>query len=121
MIETERLLLRRPRIDDAAGLLEAYSDPEVMEYIGDGTTFDLAATHDWIAKAIGRWAADGFGHFAVERRDDGRVIGRVGFLVWDSEAWQPGTRAAFGERSAVELGWIVAREHWGRGYAPEAA
>ncbi|MGH2998904.1 MAG: GNAT family N-acetyltransferase, partial [Gaiellaceae bacterium] len=38
MIETERLTLRLPRPDDAESLVEAISDPEVMRYIGDGST-----------------------------------------------------------------------------------
>jgi RimJ/RimL family protein N-acetyltransferase len=121
LIETERLLLRKPRLDDADALLEAYSDPETMRYIGDGSTTDLDGVRVAIAKWLARWDADGLGQFAVERRDDGRVVGRVGFLVWDRERWQPGTRAEFGARAEVELGWTLVRAHWGHGYATEAA
>jgi len=49
------------------------------------------------------------------------VLGRAGFLVWDADAWQTGTLAELGDRGAVELGWLLAREHWGHGYATEAA
>ena len=42
MIETERLLIRKPRAEDAAGLLEAFGDPEAMRYIGDGSTTEWA-------------------------------------------------------------------------------
>ena len=52
--------------------------------------------------------------FVVERRDDGRVLGRAGFLRWDPQTWEVGG-------SETELGWGLAREHWGRGYATEAA
>jgi RimJ/RimL family protein N-acetyltransferase len=121
LIETELLLLRKPRLDDAEALLEAYSDPETMRYIGDGTTTDLDGVHRAIDKWLARWDADEFGQFVVERRGDGRVVGRVGFLVWHRERWQPGTRAEFGERAEVELGWTLARPHWGHGYATEAA
>jgi RimJ/RimL family protein N-acetyltransferase len=48
------------------------------------------------------------------RREDGRVLGRAGFLRWDPETWEIGG----GE---VELGWLLEREHWGHGYATEAA
>jgi [ribosomal protein S5]-alanine N-acetyltransferase len=120
-IETERLRLREPMLDDAPALQEAYGDPEAMRYIGEGETRDLAGTRAWLERSLARWSADGFGHFAVERREDGRVLGRVGFLVWDADDWQPGTLADFGDRAAIELGWIIAREHWGNGYATEAA
>ena len=52
--------------------------------------------------------------FSLERREDGRVLGRAGFLRWDPGTWQVGG-------DEVELGWLLAREHWGRGYATEAA
>ena len=119
MIETERLLLRKPTLDDADALYEAYSDPEVMRYIGMGETFDRAATRAWIKKARQRWDANGFGHFVIERDDI--VVGRAGFLVWDSEEWRVRTLAEAGDRAAIELGWLLGRAHWGHGYAVEAA
>lgn len=122
MIETERLLLRKPRLRDAKALHEAYGDPEVMRYIGAGDTFDLEGTREWIRdRALPRWKADGFGHYVIERLEDGRVLGRSGFLVWDPDEWRTGTLAALGDDAAVELGWLLAREHWGNGYAVEAA
>ena len=117
-IETERLLLRRPRLSDAAALHAAYGDPEVMKFIGDGKTMTQAKTKAWIEKALARWKADGFGHFVIEK--DRKVIGRAGFLVWDPDEWKTGTLAELGSHAAIELGWMLAREHWGNGYATEA-
>jgi len=119
-VETERLLLRTPRVEDAEALAEAYSDPEVMRYIGDGSTTDVDGTRRAIERFLVGWETDGFGQLVAERREDGRVLGRVGFLVWDRETWTPGTRGEFGERAEVEVGWTLAREHWGSGYATEA-
>jgi RimJ/RimL family protein N-acetyltransferase len=121
MIETDRLILRKPRLGDAKALLAAYGDPEVMQFIGQGETRDLEATRESIKRALARWKADGFGLFVVERKEDKRVLGRTGFLVWNSETWQTGTVAEFGEAAIVELGWVLAKEHWGQGYASEAA
>jgi ribosomal-protein-alanine N-acetyltransferase len=121
MIETDRLILRKPKLGDAKALHEAYGDPEVMEFIGTGETRDLAATREWVKRALARWKADGFGTLVLERKEDARVLGRSGFLVWNSETWQTGTLAEFGDAGIVELGWIVAKEHWGQGYATEAA
>jgi len=118
-IETERLVLRRPRLSDAKALHAAYGDPEVMRYIGEGQTMTPAKTKAWIEKALGRWKADGFGHFVIEK--DRKVIGRAGFLVWDPDEWKTGTLAELGSHAAIELGWMLAQEHWGNGYATEAA
>lgn len=118
-IETERLVLRRPRLSDAAALHAAYGDPEVMRFIGDGKTMTPAKTKAWIETALARWKADGFGHFVIEK--DRKVVGRAGFLVWDPDEWKTGTLAELGDHAAVELGWLLAREHWGNGYATEAA
>ncbi|MFL5911618.1 MAG: GNAT family N-acetyltransferase [Gaiellaceae bacterium] len=118
MIETERLLLRKPRLEDAEELLPAYSDPETMRYIGDGSTTDLAGMRAAIEKWLARWDASDLGFFVLERRDDHHVVGRAGFLVWDPETW---TVSELDDRSEVEIGWTLIRTHWGHGYASEAA
>lgn len=66
-------------------------------------------------------AQNGLGHFVLERRSDGGVLGRVGFVVWDTRTWRHTTRDEAGEHAQPELGWTLARAHWGRGYATEAA
>ena len=116
MIRTERLLLRKPRLEDAEALLPAYSDPETMRFIGDGSTTDLDGMRAAIGKWLARWEANGIGFFVLER--DGLVVGRAGFLVWDPETW---TVSTLDDRSEVEIGWTVARAYWGHGYATEAA
>jgi RimJ/RimL family protein N-acetyltransferase len=114
MIETERLFLRTPQLDDAPELLEAFGDPQAMRYIGDGSTTDLAGSEQAVRRWLDRWDAWGIGMFVVERLEDSRVLGRAGFLRWDPETWEIGG-------AETELGWGLAREHWGRGYATEAA
>ena len=42
-------------------------------------------------------------------------------LVWDTRAWTQSTIAAAGDHAQPELGWALARAHWGAGYATEAA
>jgi RimJ/RimL family protein N-acetyltransferase len=121
VIETARLVLRLPHLDDAPSLAEAISDPEVMRYIGDGSTGGIDPAERSIKRFLERWEVGGPSQFLVERRADGRVLGRVGFLVWDREEWRTGTRAELGDRAEVEIGWLLAREHWGAGYATEAA
>lgn len=114
MIESARLLLRKPRAEDAADLAVAYADPEVVRFIGDGSTATLAEVEEGIEEWLERWESWGMSLLSLERREDGRVLGRAGFLRWDPETWQVGG-------DETELGWLLAREHWGRGYATEAA
>ena len=122
MIETDRLILRKPKLGDARALQRAYGDPEVTEFIGGGETRNLEETRDWIKRQLARWKADGFGSLVIERKEDKKVLGRTGFLVWNSETWTTGTLAEFGDDiGVVELGWVLAKEHWGQGYATEAA
>ena len=85
-----------------------------MRYIGDGSTTDLAGAEQAVERWLERWAAWGIGMFVVERVEDSRVLGRAGFLRWDPETWEIGG-------SETELGWGLARAHWGAGYATEAA
>jgi RimJ/RimL family protein N-acetyltransferase len=108
-----------PRPDDADGAVEQLTDPEVMRFLG--TTVPLDAIPDVIHKWLARWNENGFGPFAIERREDGRFVGRVGLLVWDTRTWQLSTLRDAAEHGQVELGWALARSAWGHGYAHEAA
>jgi RimJ/RimL family protein N-acetyltransferase len=114
VIETERLLLRLPRPEDAPDLAVAYAEPETVRYIGDGTTSTLEDVEAGIAQWLERWELWGVSLFSLERREDGRVLGRAGFLRWDPETWEIGG-------SETEIGWLLGQDHWGRGYATEAA
>jgi RimJ/RimL family protein N-acetyltransferase len=119
LLETERLVLRRPRSEDAEHATEYLRDPETMEFIGGfDPDFDAAAV---VQRWLERWDVDGFGAFMVERRDDGAWLGRTGVLVWDERVWLPSTLSEAGASARPELGWTFVRRHWGNGYATEAA
>jgi RimJ/RimL family protein N-acetyltransferase len=121
VIETPRLVLRRPEPGDAAAIERQLADPEVMRYIGRGETGTYTDAVEQVAKMLRAWEQDGFGRFVVVRRETGAVIGRVGLLVWHPLTWRNGTRAEFGEDCEIELGWTLERAAWGRGFATEAA
>jgi RimJ/RimL family protein N-acetyltransferase len=78
------------------------ADPEVMRYLGDGQPPNRKDAWRQMALFIGHWALRGYGLWAIERKSDGRLIGRAG--LWRPEGW-PG----------LELGWALARASWGRG------
>jgi RimJ/RimL family protein N-acetyltransferase len=107
-LETQRLTLRGFQERDLDQYAAICADPEVMRYIGEGRPLSRAESWRQIALIIGHWSLRGYGMWAVEERASKQLIGRVGF--WRPEGW-PG----------FELGWALAREHWGKGYATEAA
>ena len=117
VIETERLVVRKPRVEDAA-LLGFLRDPEVMRFVGG--VEDLPA-EQIVQRWLDRWDANGFGYVLAERRGDRALVGRSGVILWDARGWRQSTWSEAGEHGRPELGWTLAREHWGNGYATEAA
>jgi len=83
-------------------------DSEVTRYLGDGKPLERFLAWRQMAMIVGHWGLRGFGLWAVEEKATGRLAGRVGFF--EPEGW-PG----------FELGWVLAREFWGRGFATESA
>jgi RimJ/RimL family protein N-acetyltransferase len=121
VIETERLLLRMPRLEDAEAFAELYTDPIAMEFIG-GVHPDAAAQPEFPVRMwLERWEKNGVGPLVAERREDGVVLGRAGLHVWDTRTWTPASYEDAGEHAQPELGWALIRSHWGHGYATEAA
>ena len=106
-LETERLTLRMWREDDFEPFARICADPEVMRYLG-GKTLTRAEAWRNMAFLVGHWHLLGYGHWVAEEKASGQFIGRLGFL--NPEGW-PG----------FEIGWTLAREHWGKGYATEGA
>ena len=84
------------------------ADPEVTRFLGDGRPLDRADAWRQLALLIGHWELRGFGLWAVEERASGGFIGRIG--CHEPDGW-PG----------FELGYVLAREAWGRGLAREGA
>jgi RimJ/RimL family protein N-acetyltransferase len=105
-LQTARLRLREWREDDLDAYAALSADPAVMEHLGGPV--DRAAAWRTMALMSGHWTLRGFGQWVLERSDDGRVLGRAG--LWEPAGW-PG----------LEVGWVLAREAWGHGYATEAA
>lgn len=105
-LETERLIMRMWRDADFEEYAELCADPEVMRYLG-GKVFDRTEAWRQMASMIGHWYLRGYGIWAVEEKDSGRLAGRIGCI--NPEGW-PG----------FEVGWTLKREFWGKGYATEA-
>jgi len=120
VIDTERLLLRLPEPRDVDGLAEALGDEEVVRYLS-GVTRTREEIREVVDRMLHHWDRYGSGLFTIERREDGAVLGRAGFLVWDPRTWEHGLRAELEGPLETEIGWTLGRRHWGFGYATEAA
>jgi len=108
VLQTARLLLRTFRLDDLPHYAALNADPEVVRYLG-GVPLTREHSDDIAAWAQECHATEGIGLLAVERRADGAFLGMCGLHHQSSYP------------DDVEVAWRLAREHWGHGYATEAA
>jgi [ribosomal protein S5]-alanine N-acetyltransferase len=97
-LETERLLLRKMRLDDAQAMFAYASDPEVTRYV-------LWETHPLVEDS----ERGEFGGWGVVLKGSGAFVGTCGVDV----GYAP-------EHARAELGYVLSREHWGKGLVLEA-
>jgi RimJ/RimL family protein N-acetyltransferase len=111
VILTDRLRLRAYSVDDLAATLAMRSDPAVTRFIGGAPSTEQQA---WarIMNYAGQWALLGFGYWAVEEKESRRFIGELGFADFKRDI-------APKMRDVPEIGWVLASEFHGKGYATE--
>jgi RimJ/RimL family protein N-acetyltransferase len=105
-LTTSRLILRPPRNEDFDAWA-AFSDDEVTTRFIGGRQPRATAWRAMMTMC-GAWHMTGIAMFSVIERTTGKWVGRLG--PWYPEGWP-----------AEEVGWGIAREHWGKGYASEGA
>jgi RimJ/RimL family protein N-acetyltransferase len=110
VVETDRIIMRNWRDGDLEQLFEINQDPRVMEYFPK--LQDREDTNNIIERCKQLYREKGYCLFACELKATGEFIGFVGLLDVNFEAYFT---------PAVEIGWRLACEHWGKGYATEAA
>jgi len=121
-LSTERLCLRMPTPADVEALYDLFADAEVMHGLGKEPVSALAEARAMIDDGIREWRTEGLGPFILETTAAGRqVVGIAGLMIYDTRGWTPSTLADAGSHAQPELGWALARPHWGHGYATEAA
>jgi [ribosomal protein S5]-alanine N-acetyltransferase len=108
-LETERLLLCRMRLDDAEAMFAYASDPEVTCYVTWDTHCSIEDSRNFLRFATEGYERGDFGGWGVVLKDDGAFVGTCGV----DAGYAP-------EHARAELGYVLSREHWGRGLMPEA-
>jgi ribosomal-protein-alanine N-acetyltransferase len=132
-IETARLSLRPLTEHDYEFLVALNADPDVARFIAHGVPRTRAETRAALDRTLAGYRDDALGHLAVTLKDTGALIGRCGLSLVEIEAHPPADTPpqCFWFRGSatqgmpvfhdVELGYTLAKEHWGRGYATESA
>jgi RimJ/RimL family protein N-acetyltransferase len=105
-LETERLILRGPRHEDARAVIDFLCDTE--RAAGFGAHDNRSDAWRWFALNVGHWHWHGYGYFTIEDKTTGAPAGITG--IWNPHGWPE-----------PELGWVVFRDYEGKGIAYEAA
>jgi RimJ/RimL family protein N-acetyltransferase len=109
---TERLVLRPWHVDDAEAAFSVYGAGEVARWLAPA--MDGVQNADGMRSVLGQWVAEDAammtpaGRWAIERREDGRLIGGAILLPLPPD-------------EEFEIGWSLHPDVWGHGYAAEAA
>lgn len=106
ILETPRLILRAPTLEDLQDWVRFAGHEETMHHLG-GVQSPSSAWRS-LMTMIGAWKAHGYAMFSVVEKASGKWIGRIG--PWQPLEW-PGT----------EVGWGLHADYWRKGYALEAA
>lgn len=108
ILETKRLALRKWEDVDCQILFEILQDEEVVRDIDDGKTFSLEKTQNFIEAMEKSDRENGFCRWKVIEKASGEIVGSCGF-------------GKISETDEIELGYLFAQKHWGKGYATEIA
>lgn len=109
ILETDRLLLRKITVEDAEDMFVYGSDAEVSTYVTWNQHQTLPETKEFIEFILNQYEAGRIAPWGIEYKETGRLIGTIDFVSWSTN------------HKLAELGYVIAREYWGKGVATEAA
>ncbi len=108
ILETNRLILKTWTRNDADSLFEILQDAEVVRGIDDGNPFSFEKTLKFLETMEKSRTKNGFCRWKIVEKSSGEIIGSCGF-------------GKLAETEEIELGYLLARKFWGKGYATEIA
>jgi len=108
IFETERLVLRELVPEDIDFLAAMMADPQVAHHYD--RRFSREAADEWLHRQIERYHTDGHGLWLAVDKATGTPVGQVGLIMQSVEG-----------KKRPEIGWLLDRSQWGKGYATEAA
>jgi RimJ/RimL family protein N-acetyltransferase len=106
-LDTERLLIRTWKPDDRPAFAALTHDPEIMKYVHGGRPYEEREIDEFLGRQARHLEQYGVQIGVIVEKAGDRIVGIAGA--------QPATAAG-----DYEIGWWLAREVWGRGYASEA-
>jgi len=110
-LETDRLTMRPPELDDFEDIVALWADPEVVRYIGGKPSTREESWHR-LHRGAGQWALHGYGPMMIREKASGRFVGEVGFADFGRQIDPP--------LGPLEAGWVLAPWSHGKGFATEA-
>lgn len=110
LLETERLILRTWKTEDQDAYFNINQDPKVVEYLCGSLT--LQEVEEFILAMNSQQDKYGYTLWATELKETGKLLGFIGlnYTAWEAH-FTP----------AVEIGWRLGSQYWGKGYATEGA
>lgn len=108
ILETKRLVLRKWEDADCEALFEILQDEEVVRDIDDSKPFSLKKTQEFLETMEKSDRENGFCRWKVIEKSSGEIAGSCGF-------------GKISETGEIELGYLFAKKHWGKGFATEIA
>jgi RimJ/RimL family protein N-acetyltransferase len=108
ILETDRLRFREMRPSDAQAMFDLNSDPEVVQYTGDGPFESVEAAKIFLENYQEAYRRAGYARWIVELKSTGEILGWSGLKLWP-------------DKNIVDVGYRFYKKHWGNGYASESA
>ena len=105
ILETTRFLLRQPVVDDAGAIFQKYAqDQEITKYLIWRPHESINVTREFVRRCVQCWKDEIAFPWVVVRKNDDELVGMLELRI---------------DRSRADLGYVIAREYWGNGYATE--
>ncbi len=106
ILETDRLRLRRLVVGDAEAIFTQYAqDAEVTRYLTWRRNRTVQETREFLGSCLTTWEEGKSFHWVILRKEDNQLFGLIGFRV---------------DGHKLELGYVLAKAYWGKGYMTEA-